>query len=49
VHNKVDNHLAVNGTKVVGCSLVNLRVAATHPVNRYVTIGVVATHPASDG
>jgi len=41
--------LAVNGTKVVGCSLANLRVAATHPENRYMVIGVVATHPAGDG
>ena len=32
IHNKVENHLAVNGTKVVGCSLANLRVAVTHPL-----------------
>ena len=49
MHNKVENHLAVNGTKVVGCSLANLRVAVTHPVNRYMEIGVVVPHPASDG
>jgi len=41
--------LAVKGTKVVGYSLANPRVAATHPVNRYMIIGVVATHPACDG
>jgi len=41
--------LAVNGAEVVGCSRANLRVAATHPVNRYMIIGVIATHPASDG
>jgi len=41
--------MAVNGAKVVGCSLSNLRVAVTHPVNGYMEIGVVAPHPASDG
>ena len=49
VHNKVDNHLAVDETKFVGCFLANLRVVATHPVNRYMIIGLVATHPTSDG
>jgi len=39
----------VNGTRVVGCSLATLKVAATHPVNSYIIIGVVATHPAGDG
>ena len=39
----------LNRTKVAGCSLVNHRMVAKHLVNRYMIIGVVATHPTSDG
>ena len=41
--------MAVNGTMVVGCTLANLSVAAAHPVNRSVIIGVATIHPSSDG
>ena len=45
---KLENHLVVNGTKVVACSLVNVKVAVTQPVNRYMEIGEVAPYPISD-